>query len=160
MKAAFLISERALRLRLAKHLEPHYGEIEEYPTAAKALTRLVVRHYDLIVMHWKVYPGFGSGDSRIDELAGLIPNMKLNSNAFYWEVGLRVLDLIRADDSANCSTPVIVVFPDLAQSSFGMGDQLSRDSVESDLSTRQPAEALFGVSAVESSEFLARNLPQ
>jgi hypothetical protein len=159
MKVAFLIGEQALRRKLAGLIGPADVTVKEYPTAAKALTKLVEEGYDLIVIHWKVYPGFGSGDKRIDELAGMIPGVKLNRNVLYWEVALRVIDAIRAEGSVNRATPVIVILPKLGPSGPGTGDQLTKESVQSDIAARQPAEAVYGSSAVEFSKAFARHLP-
>ena len=158
MKIAFLMSEQALRTRLAGGIQWANATVEEYPTAAKALPKLTGTPYDLIAMHWKVYPGVGSGDGRFEELAGIIPNAELNRNVFYWVVGLRVIDLIRQEDSENRATPVIAMFPVLAPVEFGGEDQLSRESVESDIAARQPAEALYGFSVDEFSEAVTRHL--
>jgi hypothetical protein len=146
MKAAFLIAERALRSRLAGCIDSPGVTVDEFPTAAKALVEFTDTSYDLIVLHWKVHPGLGAGDTRIDELATLIPNAKYNRNVFYWEVGLRVIDLIRSEDSANQTTPVIIIFPDLSQSGYGRGDELTRDAVDADIAIRQPIEAIYGLS--------------
>ena len=156
MKVAFLIGEEALRKKLAKCIGPDNLTLEEYPTATKALTAFSSEQYDLIVIHWKVYPGFGSGDPRIDELAELIPNIELNANVFYWEVGLRVIDAIRAEDTPNQATPVIAIFPDLGRAGFGAGDELNRESIESDIASRQPAEAIYGSSEADFTNAVTR----
>lgn len=158
MKIAFLINERALRDKLARTFEGGEAVIEEYSTAAKALAKLATNPYDLVVLHWKVHPGLGSGDSRIDELADLIPLAKLNRNVLYWEVGLRVIDAMREKDSPNRATPVIVIFPDLGPAAFDTGDDLTRESVEADLAGRQPAEAVYWSSAAEFVKAVGRHL--
>lgn len=158
MKVAFLVGERALCARLVGCVASEDVTVKEYPTAAKALTKLETERYDLIVIHWKVFPGLGSGDPSIDELADLIPMAEMNRNVLYWEVTLRVMDAIRAEDSSNRATPVIVVLPELGPAGFGIGDELTRESVESDLTPRQPAEAVYGTSAVAFSEAAARFL--
>lgn len=160
MTAAFLIAERALRSRLAGCIDFSGATVDEFPTAAKALAAFVDTPYDLIVLHWKVHPGLGAGDTRIDELAALIPNAEYNRNVFYWEVGLRVIDLIRSEASANQATPVIVIFPDLAPSGYGSGDELTRDAVDEDISTRQPIEAICGFSMDAFHEAVARQRPE
>ncbi len=159
MKAAFLIAERALRSRLAGCIDASGTTVDEFPTAAKALEALAETPYDLIVLHWKVHPGLGAGDKRIDELATLIPNAKYNRNVFYWEVGLRVIDLLRSEASANQATPVITIFPDLAPSGYGCGDELTRDAVEADIAIRQPIEAIYGFSLGAFRETVARLRP-
>ena len=138
MRIAFLINERALRAKFAKCVHSSGVTIDEYSTAAKALGKLSTNRYDLIVIHWKVHPGLGSGDPRIDELAMMIPNSKLNRNVFYWEVGMRVLDTAHAEDSANRETPAILLLPELDRPVFA-DDQLTKESVESDIAARQPA---------------------
>jgi len=160
MKAAFLIGERALRVRYAKCLESADAVIDEFPTASKALTELERERYDLVVIHWKVFPGFGSGDERIDELASLLPDTEFNRNLFYWEVGLRVIDLMRDEESPNLITPVVAVFPNLQESGFGIGDQLTRESVRSDIDSRRPARAVFGPSITDFSDAVAELLPE
>lgn len=145
MHAALLINDRVLRTRLTACAPLADGTVEPYPTAAKALAPLLARRYDVIVLHWKVHPGFASGDDRIEELAYLLPRTKLNQNVLYWEVGLRILDLLREEESANRTTPVCVIFPPLGRFTFETGDALSRESVEGDLATRQPAHAIFGL---------------
>ena len=145
MQIAFLIGERALRQKLAEPLSSPDVTIETFATAALAVGPFETKRYDLIVLHWKTYPGFGSGDSKLDNLAGLIPTVELNRNLLYWEVGLRMIKRLREEESPNRETPLIVLFPDLGKAVFG-GDQLTRESVLSDLSTRGPAQALFGSS--------------
>jgi len=158
MKVVFLVGERALRERYAKCIESADVEIEAYPTAAKALVKLETRPYDLVAIHWKAYPGFASGDPRIDELAELIPATKLNQNVLYWEVALCVIDALRAEDSPNQATPVIAILPVLGRGGYGTGDDLTIDSVESDIAARQPAQVVYGTSASDFANAASRYL--
>jgi hypothetical protein len=158
MRIAFLVGERALRQKLAEPLEAADVTIDHFPTVAKALGAFETKHYDLIVLHWKAYPGFGCGDSKLDNLAALIPTVEFNRNLLYWEVGLRVINLVRDEESPNRTTPLLVLFPDLGRAEFGGGDQLTRESVLADLADRPPAEALFGSSRDDFCEAVARLL--
>jgi hypothetical protein len=158
MRIAFLMNERALRATLAQSIAWTAAAIEEYPTAAKAMAKLAAGRYDLVALHWKVHPGFGAGDAYLDELATLLPTTELNADVLYWEVALRVIDILRAEDSPNRVTPVVVVFPDLARAEYGAADELTREAVERDLAARSPAEAVFGSSDARFSEAVARLL--
>ena len=159
MSLALLANERALRAKLAKCITGVTEvAVEEYPTAAKALAKLSAKHYDLVALHWQVYPGLGSGDSHIDQLASLIPHAKLNRNLLYWEVGLRVIDMIREEDCPNRTTPVVVMLPELGRSVFCEPDVLTRDAVERAIAARQPAEAVYGPSPDRFAKAVARQL--
>ena len=160
MQAAFLINERALRARLAKCLEPAGVSVDHFPTAGKALKGLTSTAYDLVVIHWKAHPGLVSDDPRINELADLIPKTELNTNMLYWEVGLRVMDAMRAEEAPNVKTPIIAILPPvLARAGFASGDELTADAVTSDLAARQPTAAVYGPSADAFLEAAKRFLP-
>jgi len=146
MRIALLMNQESARTNLARVMGQANATVDEYSTASKALVKLTTVRYDLVAIHWKVYPGVGSGDPSIDELAALIPHTELNRNLLYWEVGLRVIDAMREEGSPTRETPVIVMFPNLGPSTFNTGDDLARESVESDLAIRQPACAVFGSS--------------
>ena len=65
------------------------GTADEYATAAKAMDMFGATRYDLIVMHWHVYPGQRASDPKVRELAAMIPVVHLNRNVLYWETALR-----------------------------------------------------------------------
>jgi hypothetical protein len=158
MKIAFLINERALRDNIAHAISHLDVSIDHYSTASKALAKLTAIAYDLVVIHWKVYPGLGCGDATIDDYSRLIPETSLNTNLLYWEVGLRVIDVMRDVETVNHTTAVILLFPDLPEAGFCIGDQLTRDSVCADVATRQPAVTLFKPSTRDVTEAIQRTL--
>ena len=139
MKVALLINDRESREDLSKGLETEGRTTDEYATAAKALGMLCATRYDLILMHWKVHPGQRPGDPQIKELATLIPVVSRNRNVLYWETALRIIDMARMEDSPNRATPIMVIFPDLGQSTFESQDRLSEEAVQADLAAREPA---------------------
>ncbi|MBT3295068.1 MAG: hypothetical protein HN919_11835 [Verrucomicrobia bacterium] len=139
MKVALLINDRESRAALARSIEAKGGRADEYPTAAKAAGMFGATRYDLILIHWQVYPGLKPSDPSLKELAAMIPVVSMNRNILYWETALRVIDIIRMADSPNRTTPLMVIFPALGTSTFEAGDRLARESVESDLADRQPA---------------------
>lgn len=139
MKVALLINDKESRAVLARSIEAKGGTTDEYPTAAKAVGMFGATRYDLILIHWQVYPGLKPSDPRIKDLAAMIPVVSMNRNILYWETALRVIDIIRMEDSPNKTTPLMVIFPALGKSTFEAGDRLARESVDTDLADRQPA---------------------
>jgi hypothetical protein len=158
VKVALLINDRESRQALVGKIEEWGGTADEYPTAAKAMDMFGATRYDLIVVHWQVYPGQKASDPKVRELAAMIPVVKFNRNVLYWETALRVIDTIRMDPSPNRATPLMVIFPNLGLSSFESGDQLARESVESDLASRQPATLIAEASRDKVVERLAQNI--
>ena len=57
MKVALLVNDRTSREALARRIAEWGGAVDQYPTAAKAIDMLGATRYDLVVMHWQVYPG-------------------------------------------------------------------------------------------------------
>ena len=145
MKTAMLINDKGSRSELAGIVASQGVAADEYPTAAKALGMFSATRYDLIVIHWKVYPGLKPSDPEIQELAAMIPVSRMNRNALYWETALRVIDIIRTAGLPNESTPLIVIFPDLGRTDFGAGDRLTSEAVHADLAKRQPATIVSGI---------------
>lgn len=156
MKMALLINEKAVRERLGKAIESPDIAVRGYPTAAKALAEFANERYDLIVIDWQVHPGFESGVAVIDQLAAEIPKISGDRRLYYWEVGRSVIDAIRAGESPNHATPMIVIFPDFDQ--CGVNGNISRDAAEADIAAKQPAEPLFGSSTGSLKEAVARHL--
>ena len=146
MKVALLINDKESRVELAGCIADKGGTADEYPTAAKALGMLNATRYDSILMHWQAHPGLKPSDPQIKQIATMLPVVTMNRNVLYWETALRVIDIIRVEESPNKSTPVIVIFPGLGESQFEAGDRLSKEAVESDLAERQPATIISGVS--------------
>ena len=149
-RLALLINEQAVRERVTDTLGDGVS-VDTFPTAAKALTGLTATRYDLIVMDWKVYPGFGADDEVLRELATTLPNIRHNENLLYWQVILRVLELLREEDASNRSTPVVLRLPHLFDYRFGMEleDPLTLDAVRDDLRGKEPVDALYGVPLAE-----------
>ena len=159
MKVALLVNDRTSREALARRIAEWGGAVDQYPTAAKAIDMLGATRYDLVVMHWQVYPGQKASDPKVRELAAMIPVVRLNRNVLYWETALRVIDTIRVDESPNRGTPLMVIFPDLGKTHFDTDDdRLARETVESDLASRQPATIITEISRDKILEILAQEL--
>jgi hypothetical protein len=158
MKVALLINDKESRETLARGIQAKGATTDEFATAAKALGMLVASRYDLIVIHWQVHPGIKASDPKLQELASMIPVISMNRNVLYWETALRVLDIVRAEDSMNKATPVIVLFPGLDEPGFKAEDRLARESVDSDLAKRQPATVISAMLSDEIIGMLGRHL--
>ncbi len=61
MRIALLINDRESRGQLAQALAGPGVAVDEYPTAEKFLGPLTSEHYDLIAIHWQVFPGLEPG---------------------------------------------------------------------------------------------------
>jgi hypothetical protein len=160
MNVAILMNERALRARVGQAAAAAGATVKEYSTAAQALAGVAENAHDLIVMDWKGFPGVGSMDSALNDLAAMIPEAELNQNLIYWEVALRVLDAVREEDSPNRSTPVIIRCPEPVPAGFDAGDSLPLESMEEDLATRQPVQALYDVPVAAFCEAVARRVDE
>lgn len=147
MEIAVVANERALRIGMTAAVSGEGARVHEYATAAHALPAFAVLPFDLIFMDWKVYPGFGSGDSSIEEWAAMIPDAEYNQNLLYWQIALRALDRLRDEKSPNRKTLVIVRFPPKASFRFAMDDQISIEAVETDLQGRGTIAAVYAASA-------------
>ena len=159
MEMAMLINERAVRSELRKAIGRPDLQIDEYATATEALKGLSSKGYALIVIDWKVYPGFGSDDPAIAEYADMIPKMRHNENLLYWQVELRVLESIRAAESPNRDTGVLLRLPEIPPIAlFGVGDDLTRESIEEDLRGKEPVEAFYGVALAAWAEAMKHRL--
>ena len=158
MKVALLINDKTSREKLARYVESRGGTTDEYPTAAKALGMFGATRYDLILVHWQVHPGLKPSDPSIKEIAAMIPVVSRNVNVLYWETALRVIDIIRMENSPNRTSPIIVIFPDLGGSTFEAGDRLARESVDSDLVSRQPAIVITERLTEKITEIVAQHL--
>ncbi|MDD4869753.1 MAG: hypothetical protein PHR77_04270 [Kiritimatiellae bacterium] len=146
MEIALLINERTVRTKLLAGIGCNEAIIREYSTATDALREFSSRQFDLIVMDWKIYPGYGCSDAEIRELASLIPNSPHNENLLYWQVALKVITHIRDEGSINLNTPVLFRFPEIPESyAFGMGDELTREIIRMDLKEKGTIETIYGV---------------
>ncbi len=143
MKVLLLVNDKRVREAIDAGLD---AEIEAtfHPTVSAAEYALVGRHVDLIVIDTKVYPGFGSQDAVIQELARVLPSVNYSENLAYWQVGLQTLEIIRAKGSANVDTLILIRFPPLQKTEVGLQDVLTEDAVLDDLKSKMPIEPLFG----------------
>lgn len=158
MKIALLVNDRESRENLAKALATSSVVVDEYPTAEKALQKLTTVHYDLIAIHWQVYPGLNPENPRIKSFSVALQKTKLNRSALHWEVGLTVMDAIRADGSVNVKTPIVVILPGLDKTRYDAGEKLTTESVDSALATRQPASAIWETLTEQIAEKLRQRL--
>lgn len=138
MRIALLINDKEFREVLSAQLRATFAEVVEFPTGAKALGMFEASRYDSIVIHWKVYPGLNAGDPELQELAAIIPTVSMNRNVLFWAAARRVLDVIRADHSANKLTPVMVLLSGLDEPNGEDRDRLARESIDRDLAGSQP----------------------
>lgn len=143
MNVAVLVNERSFSQSIMTGCADT-AVVRRYATAADGLRDLCSRKVDLIVMDWKVYPGFGCGDSVINEVAARLPETRHNENLLYWQVAVRVLELLREKRAANRGTPVLIRLPEPASFHFGMGDELTKESVERDLGDKGPVTKAYG----------------
>jgi hypothetical protein len=102
MHVGVILNDRSFREAVVKTLQSS-GEhtVKDYATAAAALVDLTAKPFDLIAVDAVTFPGFGAGDSHINDLAALIPKTDYNETLLYWEVTLRLIDCVRAEGSAN-----------------------------------------------------------
>ncbi len=140
MRIALVFNNKAFRESLRDALGAH--DISGYATAADALYDLSGTSFDLILLDAVTYPGFGSSDSHINDLAALIPKSEHNDTLLYWEVALRVIDCMRDDTSPNATTPIGIRVSDTLPASIGMGDVLSKSAVRKDLGKRTNVHAI------------------
>lgn len=145
MKIALIFNDRTFRESLRDALSPH--DTLEYATAADALYDITGKAVDMILLDAVTYPGFGSGDGHINDLAALIPKSEHNDTLLYWEVTLRVIDRIREEGTPNANTPIGVRVSDTLPSSISMGDVLSKSAVRKDLNKRPQVYAIESLSA-------------
>ncbi|MDE0838004.1 MAG: hypothetical protein OSB41_03030 [Kiritimatiellae bacterium] len=137
MHVAVILNDRSFREALVNTLHASGGHTAQaFATAAAALINLTAKPFDLIALDAVTFPGFGAGDSHINDLAALIPKADYNETLLYWEVTLRLIDCIRAEGSANVETPIAVRVSNALPASIGMGDVLSKEAVRKDLSRR------------------------
>jgi len=159
MEIALLINERAIREAFVAGIGGENVGIKEYSTAADALREFLSKRFDLIVLDWKIYPGYGCSDVEIRELATLIPVSPGNENLLYWQVALRVIDNIRSEESQNVRTPVIFRFPQLPELYvFGMGDDLTKETISTDLKGKGLIETIYGVNMKEFIELARKRM--
>ena len=150
MEIALLINERIVRASLTDALAGQETVARGYSTASDAIRELSSRHFDLIVLDWKIYPGYGCSDAEIRELASLIPDSPNNENLLYWQVALKVLDHIRDDESLNRDTQVIFRMPKVPESyAFGLGDELTKETILTDVKNRGPLEVVYDVTLLD-----------
>lgn len=159
MEIALLINDRIVRSRLTGALAGPAVVFREYSTASDAIREFSSRLFDLIVFDWKIYPGYGCSDAEIRELASLIPDSPNNENLLYWQVALKVLDHIRSDESPNGNTPVIFRVPEVPDSyAFGMGDDLTRETIVTDMESRGPIEMVYGATVKDYIDAVRRGM--
>lgn len=156
MKVALLINERLMRARVAEQLRSTAERVDEFPTATEALKAFAARAYDVIAIEWKVYPGFGSEDSLIQEMATLIPQAQHTANLLYWQTGLRVIEKLREDDAPCRAARIVVRFPMLAPDYTGADSELTRETVDSDLARYPGVTRLLGASLDEFAAAIVR----
>ncbi len=144
MKILMLVNDRRVRDALKAGLDSSF-EMVFAPTVSAAEDALVGRVFDLIVIDTKVYPGFGSRDAVIQELARVLPTICCCENLAYWQVGLQAIDITREEGSANAEKPILIRFPTLMKTEVGVQDVLTEEAVLDDLKVRRPIEPLFGV---------------
>ncbi len=142
-----LMNEKALRRAVAADLDREGVRCTEFATATQAVPVLTSRTFDLVALDAATFPGFGCLDGEIRDLAAMIPRAELNEAVLYWQVTLRMLDIIHEDGGPNVATPVIIRVPEARSSSIGMGDVLARESVEKDLRSRSHVRSIFDADA-------------
>lgn len=147
MEVAVLINDRALRTKFVAGIGGNSKVIvKEISTASDALRAFSSKRFDLIILDWKIYPGYGCNDAEIRDLALLIPDSPNNENLLYWQVALRVIENIKCEESRNIETPIVFRFPELPESyAFGMGDELTRETISTDLKGKGLIEVIYGV---------------
>jgi hypothetical protein len=144
MKILLLVNDKRVRESLAAGLNPGIDAVF-HPTVSAAEYSLAGRPFDLIVIDTKVYPGFGSRDAVIQELARVLPSVCYSETLAYWQVGLQAIDMIRGKGSANADTPILIRFPTLMKTEVGVQDVLTEDAVLDDLKSKAPIEPLCGL---------------
>ena len=144
MKILLLVNDKRVREALTAGVDPGI-EAVVHPTVSAAECSLAGRPFDLIVIDTKVYPGFGSRDAIIQELARVLPSVCYSENLAYWQVGLQAIEMIRGEGSANAETPILIRFPPLVKTEIGVQDVLTEEAVLDDLKRMAPIEPLFGL---------------
>jgi hypothetical protein len=83
MHVGVILNDRSFREAVVKTLQSS-GEhtVKDYATAAAALVDLTAKPFDLIAVDAVTFPGFGAGDSHINDLAALIPKTDYNETVF------------------------------------------------------------------------------
>jgi hypothetical protein len=157
MHVGVILNDRSFREAVVKTLQSS-GEhtVKDYATAAAALVDLTAKPFDLIAVDAVTFPGFGAGDSHINDLAALIPKTDYNETLLYWEVTLRLIDCVRAEGSANVETPIAVRVSNALPASMGMGDVLSQEAVRKDLSRRAQVHLILSSSTEAFCEGMCR----
>lgn len=145
MNVSVLINRRDLREAICNKVTGPGSLAAGYATASDALSKILSTRHDLIVIDAKVYPGLGSTDSSISEFATLLPKTEYNENVLYWEACLRVVALIRADDSINRETPIILRVPQSILTPVDGSDALDPNGIERDLAADAHTELLMGI---------------
>ncbi|MFT5239870.1 MAG: hypothetical protein ACI9OU_001720 [Candidatus Promineifilaceae bacterium] len=137
MHVGVIFNDRSFRDALVNALQSSGGHTTRaFATAAAALIDITEKPFDLIALDAVTFPGFGAGDSHINDLAALIPKTDYNETLLYWEVTLRLIDCVRAEGCVNVETPIAVRVSNALPASIGMGDVLSKEAVRKDLGRR------------------------
>jgi hypothetical protein len=154
---ALVINERSVRDELTSLLGLPPDKVRSYPTATDAMMSMPSTPFAAIIVDAMVFPGLGSDDPEVHQLALLIPDTKMNKAVLYWQVALRLIKSVRATGSRNENTPLVFIFPDLPLRHAGMGaDQLTREAVDADLQDWQPAVAVYGKQLADVAELTRR----
>jgi hypothetical protein len=156
---ALLVNDRESRASLAKALAASAVSVDEYPTVEKSLLSLTSVHYDLIAIHWQVFPGLEPGTPRMKRYAAALQKTTRNRSALHWAVALGPMDAIRALGSVNATTSIVAILPGIGRIRYDAGKRLTRESVDKDLAARQPACVIAETSIDQIAEELRRQLP-
>ena len=150
MKSVLLIlNERALREFIKDAFDTRDHAFTACGTAVQALDHIKSISFDVIVLEAKMFPGMGSQDPVLSDMAAMLPQSKYNEMLLHWQVACRVMEIARESDSRNRLTPLIIKFPLDAESILhSSGDTLNREAVQKDLQSLGPTLPLFEARAV------------
>jgi hypothetical protein len=144
MSVCILINSRADFLRITDAIGGE--DLVQYASAAKGLEGLTETAHALITIVWRVYPGRASGDEDIDLLARALPRTEYNENLVYWQILVRVIQIIRGEDSANSATPVVVSLPLVFTTIVAdFADELTPEGIAADARKLNDVEILYGL---------------
>lgn len=157
MSVGILINPRAEFQRIAD--AGGGADAVHYASADKGLDGLTKLEHDLIAIVWRVFPGRASGDEDIDLLASTLPHMEYNENLVYWQILVRVIQIIRADESANADTPIVVSLPNVFTTIVAdFSDDLTPEGIAGDARKLRDVEILYGLSHDDLGRHLSHRL--
>ena len=56
-----------------------------------------------------------------------------------------MIEHIRGDESVNLDTPIVFRFPEMPETySFGMGDDLTKEAIRTDMNGKGPVDVIYG----------------